>query len=50
MLIKSNKPPVKPSKSTIFLRPSLGNQAIIEDKIKVKVKALIPACAYLPQI
>ena len=30
-------------KSTIFPRPSLGNQVIVEDKIEVKYKVPIPA-------
>ena len=47
MPIESNKPPVKPSRSTVFLRPSPGNQAIIEDKIEVKVKALMSTYVYL---
>ena len=49
MPIKSNKPPVKPSGSTVFPRPGPGNQAIIEDEMEVNVEAL-PACAYSPQI
>ena len=50
MPIESSKLPIKPSGSTVFPRPSPGNQATIEDKIEVEVKALMPACVYLLQI
>ena len=50
MPIESNKPLVKPSRSTVFLRPGPGNQAIVEDKIEVEVEALTPARVYLSRI